>query len=293
MVISPPRPKGPPLNALRAFEAAARLGGFTPAADELCVTPGAISQHIKSLEEWAGAPLFVRRSQGVSLTELGASVVAEFSTAFDAIGDAVRALRNNAEQTTINIAALPSVAQLWLSPRLPAIRAALLGHKISVTALETPPNLSREIFDISLFIGTPTKSDTEQIICKDMIFPVCTAEIASRLKTPADLMHETLLYDALWADDWTFWAGQVSPNLNLPQNGPSFSLYSIAVEEAKNGAGILMGHETLVEQYLKEGSLVAPFKDKIASQKSLNMDIARSTSTSKVIEQVLVMLKQS
>ena len=112
MSISPPRPKGPPLNALRAFEAAARLGGFTPAADELCVTPGAISQHIKSLEDWAGSPLFVRRSQGVSLTELGESVAAEFSTAFDAMGNAVRALRTRAAQSSINIAALPSVAQL-------------------------------------------------------------------------------------------------------------------------------------------------------------------------------------
>ena len=68
MPVSPPRPKGPPLNALRAYEAAARLGGFAAAAEELCVTPGAISQHIKTLEDWAGAPLFLRRSHGVRLT---------------------------------------------------------------------------------------------------------------------------------------------------------------------------------------------------------------------------------
>lgn len=125
-----------------------------------------------------------------------------------------------------------------------------------------------------------------------MIFPVCTAEIASRLKTPADLAHETLLYDALWADDWAFWMDHAAPNQTPPHSGPSFSLYSIAVEEAKNGAGVLMGHETLVEQHIKNGTLVAPFKDKIASQKSLNIDIARNAPTSKVLKQVLVMLKQ-
>jgi len=150
MSISPPRPKSPPLNAMRAFESAARLGGFSKAADELCVTPGAISQHIKSLEEWAGAPLFKRRSQGVMLTELGMETASQFSDAFDALGGAVRSLRSGARQSTINIAALPSVAQLWLSPRLPAIRAALSDLKISITALETPPNLYREMFDISI-----------------------------------------------------------------------------------------------------------------------------------------------
>lgn len=94
MAISPPRPKGPPLNALRAFEAAARLGGFAAAADELCVTSGAIAQHIKSLESWAGADLFERRSQGVRLTALGSAVAAQFSAAFDGLGEAVHSLRS-------------------------------------------------------------------------------------------------------------------------------------------------------------------------------------------------------
>ena len=112
MPVSPPRPKGPPLNALRAFEAAIRLGGFAQAADELCVTPGAISQHIKALEDWAEAPLFERRSQGVVPTEFGLSLAEPFATAFDSIGQAVRHLRSGAQQETIHIAALPSVAQL-------------------------------------------------------------------------------------------------------------------------------------------------------------------------------------
>lgn len=290
MSISPPRPKGPPLNALRAFEAAARLGGFTPAADELCVTPGAISQHIKSLENWAGSPLFERRSQGVSLTELGESVVAEFTTAFDAMAEAVRALRTRASQSTINIAALPSVAQLWLSPRLPAIRHSLEDHKISVTALENPPNLTREMFDISLFMGDSAGHNTGKLIRDDIIYPVCSPEIAHRLKTPADLQNETWLYDALWADDWELWINQAVPNQIKPQNGPSFSLYSIAIEEAKNGAGVLIGHEMLIEPLLKSGELVIPFDQKVQTGKSLILEIAGNTLASHRLNKIAAML---
>jgi LysR family glycine cleavage system transcriptional activator len=292
MSISPPRPKGPPLNALRAFEAAARLGGFTPAADELCVTPGAISQHIKSLEDWAGSPLFMRRSQGVSLTELGESVAAEFTTAFDAIGDAVRALRTRASQSSINIAALPSVAQLWLSPRLPAIRHSLIDHKISITALESPPNLTREMFDISLFLANPEDHNTKAIIRHDIIYPVCSPEIARRLKTPNDLQNETWLYDALWADDWKLWLNQAAPNQIKPQNGPSFSLYSIAIEEAKNGAGVLIGHEMLIEPFLKSGELVIPFPQKARTGKSLILETAEITLATHRLNKIVTMLSR-
>ncbi len=293
MPVSPPRPKGPPLNALRAFEAAARLGGFTQAADELCVTPGAISQHIKSLEDWAGAPLFKRRSQGVSLTELGESIAPKFNHAFDAMGQAVRALRTSAAQSTINIAALPSIAQLWLSPRLPAIRNTLKDHKISVTALETPPNLIREMFDISLFLKEPTNQCAEQIIKADAIYPVCAPEIAERITTPTDLLHETWLYDALWENDWKLWLGQTGHKEIPPQSGSSFSLYSIAIEEAKNGAGILIGHEILIEPLLKSGALVAPFGQKALTGKSLILELAPNLGASNHLQQVASMLREN
>ena len=268
MSVSPPRPKGPPLNALRAFEAAARLGGFAHAASELCVTPGAISQHIKFLEEWAGSDLFERRSQGVSLTALGEDVAEKFSSAFDALGDAVHVLRTHADQSTINIAALPSIAQSWLSPRLPAIRAALKQQNISVTALEHPPNLSREMFDISVFLGRP-KNATECVLGDDYLFPVCAPHIAKQMTSPADLFDQTWLYDATWQDDWATWTSAVIPGEPSLRQGPQFSLFSIALEEAKNGAGVLMGHSFLVEAMIKRGELVAPFNQSVPSGKSL------------------------
>ena len=293
MPVSPPRPKGPPLNALRAFEAAARLGGFNNAAEELCVTAGAISQHIKTLEDWAGAKLFERRSQGVVLTDIGAEVVEEFSSAFDALGDAVRLLRNKTTVSTINIAALPCIAQLWLSPRLPAIRSTFPDINISITALENPPNLNREMFDLSLFFEQPSKENkNEMILEEDKILPVCSPEIAKRLKKPSDLAKETCLYDVLWPNDWNNWLKKVAPDITIPKNGPSYSLFSIAVEETKNGAGVLIGHQSLLETSLKNGDLVAPFKQTVTTEKPLILKFAGAQNTSDDLKQVIDSLKK-
>lgn len=272
MSVSPPRPKGPPLNALRAFEAAARLGGFANAAEELCVTPGAVSQHIRALEDWIGADLFERRSQGVRLTALGAEAMPGFATAFDAMGAAVHALRGAARLGTLHIAALPSVAQLWLSPRLPAVRAALPELRISVSAIENPPNLARDLFDLSLFIRPPAGARGERVLAPDMILPVCAPGIAARLHSPADLTGETLLHDALWPEDWTLWARVMLPGIRLPSSGPRYSLYAIALEEARHGAGVLMGHQSLVQSALEDGSLIAPFAAPVPTGKALVLE---------------------
>ncbi|EEA92972.1 LysR family transcriptional regulator [Pseudovibrio sp. JE062] len=290
MSVSPSRPKGPPLNALRAFEAAARLGGFANAAEELSVTPGAVSQHIKALEEWVGADLFERRSQGVHLTELGQEIAPHFSKAFDELGNAVRQLRAKTSRKTIHIAALPSVAQLWLSPRLPKIRAALPDTNISVIALETPPNLDREIYDLSIFIGKPKGTAQERIIAEDLITPVCAPSTASLLQTPEDLEQTTLLHDAIWVEDWQLWANANAPKLKGLNQGPSYSLYAIALEEARNGAGVLMGHKALVEPSLQKGDLKAPFTPWHPTGKSLILECASLPNPPEEISQIISLL---
>lgn len=290
MSIKPPRPRGPHLNAMRCFETAARLGGFAAAAEELSVTPGAVSQQVKALEDWVAAPLFERRSQGVVLTPLGTSVSSEFSTAFDALGGALQRLRAVAPKAVINMAALPSVAQLWLSPRLPAIRNAFPDHTISITALENPPNLMREMFDMSIFIGPPTGGPNQRILEDDILFPVCAPAIAARLRVPGDLTQETLIHDAVWQDDWRRWLDHAACPMITAKDGPVFSLYSIALDEAKNGAGVLMGHKALVERYLRSGELVAPFVDQTSSGKSLILETAGSAGTSAMARRIADML---
>ena len=255
MPVNPPRPKPPPLSALRAFEAAARLGGFARAADELCVTPGAISQQIKALEEWAGAPLFMRHAQGISLTPVADRVLPLVGKAFDALGQSAQILQSHA-RNRLNIATLPALAQLWLSPKLPEIRRAFPDVELSVTALESPPNLLRDPYGLSIFYGS---GQDGEVIEKDEIFPVCAPAMAGCLQRVTDLGDVPCLSDTSWPEDWNLWLKNVGVSEELNLAGPSFSLYSLAVAEAVNGAGVLMGHKALVQRQLDTGELVRPF----------------------------------
>lgn len=272
MPVAPPRPKGLQLNALRAFEAAARLGGFAAAAAELGVTPGAVTAHVKALEQALGAALFDRDAKGVRLTALGRRALPDFTEAFDRLGLAVQGLRAEAAPRTVHIATLPAIAQLWLSPRLPGLRAAAPEIAISITAMEAPPDLKRAPFDLNLFYRVPGEG---RVLATDEIFPVCAPALAARLTAREDLARLPCLTDSAWADDWARWAGAAMPGRDFAPAGPVFSLYALAVEEAVNGAGILIGHSALVQTHLDSGALVAPFPERVATGRALTLWSAR------------------
>ena len=279
MPVAPPRPKDLPLTALRAFEAAARLGGFAAAAAELGVTPGAVTAHVKALEDRLGATLFQRDARGVRLTALGARVLPGFVAAFDALGQAQHALRAEAAPRAVHIAALPAIAQLWLSPRLPALRAAMPEVSISITAMEAPPNLKRAPYDLSLFPG-----DQGQVVAEDEIFPVCAPALAARITSAEDLRALPCLIDSAWAGDWALWATAVMPGF-VPR-GPVFSLYALAVEEAAGGAGVLMAHGALVAGHLARGALVAPLPQRVRLAQALRLWSARPLRPGTPVAQV-------
>jgi len=267
MPVVPPRPKDLPLNALRAFEAAARLGGFSLAASELGVSPGAVSAHIKQLEDILGAQLFNRSPRGVVLTPLGVRVSRDFSDAFDALALASHRLRAEAAPHVVHIATLPAYAQLWLSSRLPDLRRIAPEISVSITAMETPPTPNRSPYDLCLFPGM----DNGRRVAWESIFPVCSPPHAARLSSPTDLLNETCLSDTTWADDWTVWFAQAAPDLAFAPRGPVFSLYALALEETINGAGILMGHSALVQTALDQGLLVAPFETRVPLKNDLRL----------------------
>ncbi|WP_299479625.1 LysR family transcriptional regulator [uncultured Roseibium sp.] len=270
MPVAPPIPRIPSLNALRAFEASARLGGFALAAEELNVTPGAVAAQVKSLEQEIGASLFVRNARGVELTPVGQRSTRAFVEVFDSLSQAVRELRQDAAPQKVHIAALPALAQLWLAPRLPGLRARIPDLDVSVTALETPPNLKRVPFDLCLFYSDVVPQGGVQLQ-KDELLPVCSPECARHLKRPADLNKVACLTDTAWVDDWAIWAAHACPGIGLVPRGPVFSLYSLAVEEAISGAGVLMGHTSLVEQHLRSGALVAPFPKRVPLPRAITM----------------------
>jgi len=283
MPLAPPRPRLPPHTAVRAFEAAARHGSFVRAAEELFVSPAAVAQQIKALEAWAGAALFERHPQGVRLTPHGRRALPALSAAIDALGLAVQALRPlpgalraaPARGGTLHIAALPALAQLWLAPRLPAFKRALGGARVSVSALEQPPNFRREPFDLGLFYlgpGEAPPAGTQALrLASDRLLPVCSPKVAARpgrARPLADL-HDHLarhggLHDAVWLDDWPRWLRAADPALPPQQAealtaGPQFSLYSLALQAALDGEGLLMGREALLAPLLHAGRLAAPW----------------------------------
>jgi LysR family glycine cleavage system transcriptional activator len=288
MAVSPPKPKLPPLTALRAFEAAARLGGFAAAAVELGVTPGAITAHIKALEADLGAVLFARHAKGVRLTGLGVRVLPELSAAFDALGQAVQLLRAEAAPSVVHIATLPAIAQLWLSPRLPGLRSASPEISVSITAMEEPPNPKRAAFDLCLFYGT----GSGHVLAEDVIFPVCAPAFAEHLRSPADLTQVPCLSDAVWSDDWGLWA-QAAGLADFAPRGPVFSLYALAVEEAAHGAGVLMGHGALVAGHLAQGRLIAPFGPQVTLPRALRLWSARPLAKGGAAAQVAEWLRDA
>jgi LysR family glycine cleavage system transcriptional activator len=281
MAVDPPRPRGPSLNALRAFESAARLGGFSKASEELNVSPGAIAQHVKTLEAWADAPLFERHAQGLSLTSVGQAALAPLTDAFDQMGEAAQSLRAFARPRVLHIAALPSVAQLWLAPRLPRLRADLPNHEISVTALETPPNLAREAYDLALFFAR----DGGEVIEEDEIFPVCTPQLARAIGSAEDLAQMPCLRDSTWAGDWDLWALAERGAHPLRPRGPSFSLYALAVEEVLGGAGVLMAHRPLLRAHLAAGRLVNPLTSSLKTGLALRL-FRRPGAPTKALERL-------
>lgn len=266
MPVKPPRPRLPSLNALRAFEAAARCGSFVKAAEELGVTPGAVTQQIRQLEAWLGFSLFRRLAQGVAPTQAALEALPRLTRGFDTLAQAVQGLRDSQNVAVhggraLTIAALPCIAQLWLSPRLAALQRAWPGLQVSIAAMEQPPDPRRESHDLAIFYCEPgTVPGGMTAPEADAILPVCTPALAKAITGLPDLAGQTLLHDAVWRGDWARWLAFAGAAAAIDAtHGPSFSLYSLALDAALSGSGVLMGRASLVGPLLAEGRLVAPF----------------------------------
>ena len=147
--------------------------------------------------------------------------------------------------------------------------------------MEAPPNLKRAPYDLSLFPG-----DQGQIVAEDWLFPVCAPSLAAQVRAPGDLSHLPCLIDMAWAGDWALWAASALPGQAFVPRGPVFSLYALAVEEAVNGAGVLMAHGALVAGHLAAGRLVAPLPQRVKLPQALRMWSARPLRPGQPVERV-------
>ena len=253
----------PPLNALRAFEAAARHLSFTRAADELNVTQAAVSHQVKALEEWLGMPLFRRLNRSLLLTDAGQSYMPRLRDAFDTIDQATRGLNAHESGGTLTISTMDSFAAKWLVPRLGRFRARHPEIDTRVTASDRLVDFKREDVDVGIRYGRGRYPGLQVVrLMTEDVFPVCSPALAGGeppLREPADLKHHTLLHDDL-AVDWRTWLAAAGVRDVDADRGQWFSHSSLVLQVALDGQGVALGRSALLAEDLAAGRLVKPFE---------------------------------
>lgn len=263
----------PSLNALAAFEAAARHLSLTKAAEELNVTPGAISKQVRMLEEELGNPLFVRRHRALELTREGETMAAALREGFERISSTFRQVKGAGGQSSATIGSTMAMAHLWLIPRMAAFWSSHQDIVIDHVISDHPRGLDRSDIDLRLRYGDGEWPD--ELAAKlydDRIFPVASPDFAREhpVETIEDLSRLQLLSVEGIEWDWTTWADffrEVGcPNRQL--NVRRFNSHVIALQAARSGQGAVLGWSSLVTPLLAAGDLVQLTDAEIAAPQS-------------------------
>jgi LysR family glycine cleavage system transcriptional activator len=264
----------PPLNSIRAFEAAARHLSFTLAAEELNVTQSAVSHQIKGLEERLGTRLFRRLNRKLLLTDEGQAYLPDVRDALDRLASATERIMAGDASGALNVSVLPSFAARWLVPRLRRFRALHPEIDVRVSATEHLVDFAREHVDLAIRFGNGDYRDlyVEQILHED-IFPVCSPELLDGdhpLREPNDLRHHTLLHDQMDATcpDWRDWLRTAGVTGVDPARGPYFNDSSMLLQAAADGQGVALGRSALAAGEIAAGRLVRPFDLKFTRDKA-------------------------
>ncbi|MFN0192598.1 MAG: transcriptional regulator GcvA [Aestuariivirga sp.] len=250
----------PSLNALKAFEAAARLEGFTDAANELFVTHAAISRHIRELEEWLGTELFIRTGRGVTPTEAGRRFGSQLTPLFDAMAAATREAAAQGDVRRLLVTVEPATASRWLVPRLGRFNELHPDIELVIDPSMRLVNFRAGEADVGIRYGPGGWDDVDSFKLADPVtFPVCAPSLIEDRPglTPADLRDFTLLHEdrKQW---WTQWLTAAGADPELGQRGPTFNA-QLAIEAAEAGQGFALSDQVLVTDSLAEGWLTKPF----------------------------------
>ncbi|MGL5285860.1 MAG: transcriptional regulator GcvA [Aeromonas sp.] len=259
----------PPLNALKAFEAAARHLSFTRAAEELFVTQAAVSHQIKALEEYLGIKLFRRKNRSLLLTEEGQGYFLDIKDIFAAISEATDKLLARSAKGALTVSLPPSFAIQWLVPRLVRFSERHPDIDVRIKAVDLDEGSLTDDVDVAIYYGRGSwpgmradKLHTEYLI------PVCSPMLLvgpKPLRTPDDLTRHTLLHDTS-RRDWKSWFRQVgvdAPNVN---QGPIFSHSTMVIQAAIHGQGVALGHSVLAQPEIDAGRLICPFEQVLVSK---------------------------
>jgi LysR family transcriptional regulator, glycine cleavage system transcriptional activator len=255
------RPRLPPLNAIKAFEAAARLGSFTRAAEELNVTHCAVSRQIRVLEDWLGTRLFLRTSRNVVPTQVGTHLLAEAGPALDRLAAVSQRLQNRATAAgVLRVSALPTFAMRWLIPRLPEFQRDHPAMELRIVTASTAAEQFR--MDVDAVITGPSRQPgwVGNRFLGEARLPVLSPDLLKKcsLRTPADLERHTLLHAATLRDAWPRWLAAANLSDLKPARDQVFEHFYFAIQAALEGLGVLMGPVALISDELRTGRLLAP-----------------------------------
>jgi LysR family glycine cleavage system transcriptional activator len=252
----------PPLNALRAFEAAARTGSFKQAALELHVSQSAVSHQIKHLEKVLGVKLFDRATRAVVLTEAGRTYLPFLQQAFDSISDGTRLLTRVTREDILTVRMYSTFAVRWLVSRLDRFQDRHPYLQVRLMTSQLDAAFPDPDIDLAVMIGRPTPGRVHyEYLFSPTMFPVCSPKLLTvrkRLKRPNDLADFTILQVYPSAGDWAAWLKATGAKGVNPDAGLRFDSYDHALRMAARGMGVALAMQPYVSEDLAAGLLVAP-----------------------------------
>lgn len=258
------------LSKLITFEVAARHESFALAAEELFLTPSAVSHQINLLEKELKIKLFLRLHRKVELTNEGKRVFLALQFSLDYLNTEIKAIQNQALAGSLTIYARPSIAQCWLVPKLSSFTECYPFIQLSILTGNENVNFQRTGIDLAIYFDNqPSFQLDYQYLMDEHIIPVCSPEYAAKFNLMGNLgnlMHCTLLHDCqAWSngtgtDEWNSWAIHFNAHIDSSA-GISFDRSDLALIAAKNHLGITMGRKRLVEKEIERGELVMPFPE--------------------------------
>lgn len=258
----------PPLNSLRAFEAVGRHLSMSAAAAELHVTPAAVSQQVKALEDFLGIRLLVRRHRAVDLTEAGRQCLPGLNDGFDALAAAVARIDTSRARNILTVSVTPAFGSRWLVPRIERFTATHPGITVHVDASNARVDLNAGTADVAIRYGSGSYEPLVAVkLFDEVVVPVCSPRLMEgerALELPGDLVRHVLIHDESLQFDpasptWLMWlkaAGVVGVDAD---SGIRFSSADHAIQAAVDGTGVLLTKRSLAGTDLAAGRLVIPF----------------------------------
>ena len=260
-----------PLNALRSFDAAARHLSFAAAADELGVTAAAVSVQVRRLEEWVGAPLFIRGHRSIGLSTTGQTLAPRLTALFVEMERLLSQVAD-LDAGSLQVSAMPSFASKWVAPRLSSFVSAHPQIQVRIMGSDRHTDFDRDGVDIGLRYGD---GDYPGLHCEQIAaataFPVCSPALAAEVGDdparidPALLLHDESALVAPGLPTWSAWFSRAGTPRDADGGGPLFSNSHMALSAAVAGQGFALGLAPLVDDDLAAGRLVRPFATEIPS----------------------------